>query len=494
MEFGTNISSLHTLIGSLLEKMNILESRVLVLESENVELRSENVELRSENAELRSENAQLRSENAELRTQITLNSNNSHKPPSSDGYSKRPALPKNEGKKKGGQTGHNGKTLEMVSHADEVIVHYATICSCCGKPLCEKDVIGLYERRQVFDMPPPRLWVQEHQVWASFCCGQNHFGSFPTGVCSAAQYGNNILSLSSVLNNDYQMPFGKISRLLFDLYGCSLNVSTIVSANESLYEQLVSQEKDIKDQITSSEVVHFDETGMRVAGKLHWFHTACTSLATYLFVHTKRGEEALQDPLSLLKDFKNWAIHDCWASYFYFTGCKHAICNAHILRELFALTEQGSIWAKYMHVFLFELYQASQKGTQLVNDKENWLKKYQDICLIADQQEPPPLKGKRGKPKNTKGRNLLNRLVKHQDAVLAFAFVEKVVFTNNLAEQSIRNIKIKQKVSMSFRTFRGAQVYARIQSFIATMRKNGQDVFKSVIQARQGKNPLFTIS
>lgn len=441
--------------------------------------------------ELLSKIATLEAENANLRYRLGLNSNNSHKPPSSEGYTKKAALPKNKGKKAGGQKGHPGKTLQMVACPDSVLVHHARSCSCCGKTLTCSDVIGILEKRQVFDMPAPRLEISEHQLGVSYCCGLRHLGSFPCQVQAPVQYGKRILALSSVLNNDYRLPFGKVSLLFSDLFGYAFNPATVIAANERLYGQLAPIETHIKACLLASKVVHFDETGMRVAGKLAWFHTACNDLFTYLFVHQKRGKQALADELSLLKDFTHWAIHDCWASYFGFAQCQHALCNAHLVRELVAVSEQGSKWATQMHDLLLELYQESEKGTKILADKAHWLTQYRLICQIADKQEVPTEKKARGKPKNSKGRNLLNRLLIHQEAVLAFAFVEKVPFTNNLAEQAIRPVKIKQKVAMCLRTFRGAQVYARIQGFISTIRKQGRNILQSVIDVYEGKNIIF---
>ena len=144
-----------------------------------------------------------------------------------------------------------------------------------------------------------------------------------------------------------------------------------------------------------------------------------------------------------------------------------------------------------MHEFLLELFDVSQKATIIVPNKAIWLKKYDIICQKADKEEPPPQKGKRGRPKNSKGRNLLNRLVLHQDGVIAFAFTEGIPFTNNQAERDIRCLKTKQKVATSFRTFKGAQNYARIQSFVSTSRKHGMNVFQNLINIFNKKSVVF---
>lgn len=450
--------------------------------------------LEEENSSLRQENRLLKEENEELRGRLNKTSKNSHKPPSTDGPKKQPALPNKHPRKVGGQKGHTGKTLEMVSEAqvDERIVHHAAQCSCCQRKFEVEDVESILQKRQVFDLPEPKLEIIEHQLGLISCCGQTHLGVFPSDVTGPVQYGNRVKAMVSLLNTEYRMPLEKISTLFNDLYEYNINENTIIRATEKCYEALERVENEIKTAITDSEVVHFDETGMRVAGKLHWFHTACTLVLSYIFVHTNRGKLALNDTKSVIKDFFNWAIHDCWSSYFEFSDASHALCNAHILRELYALIEKESVWAKKMSDFLFELYENTQKGTIILSNQAEWKEKYRKICEQAASEEPLPIKNPRGKPKNSKGRNLLNRLIKHQDAILAFAFHEAIPFTNNLAERDIRHVKVKQKVSMSFRTFHGAEVYARIQGFVMTTRKQKQNTFKELCAILNGQKYLFT--
>jgi len=184
---------------------------------------------------------------------------------------------------------------------------------------------------------------------------------------------------------------------------------------------------------------------------------------------------------SVLKDFAGYAIHDCWASYFEFLGAKHGLCNAHIVRELQALIEENSQRAKNMQAFLLELhselqhYPLSEQAAEMVHQR------YHQILLQAEQEEPPPtIKNGKGCPKNTPGRNLLRRLQQYEEAVLAFALVEGVLFTNNLAERDLRPAKVKQKVSGCFRTSHGANVYARLQAVISTCRKQGRNVFSTL--------------
>jgi hypothetical protein len=102
-----------------------------------------------------------------------------------------------------------------------------------------------------------------------------------------------------------------------------------------------------------------------------------------------------------------------------------------------------------------------------------------------------PNKARRGKPQNSKGRNLLNRLTKHQDGWLAFAFFEGIPFSNNQAERDIRCLKTKQKVATNFQTFRGAKHYARIRSFTSTLRKHSMNVFQNLIDVFDRKSIVF---
>jgi transposase len=468
----------------------VLLGRLDALEQANTSLQAENAALRAENAALKMHQNRLESEVSDLRHRLGLTSKNSHKPPSSDGLQKAPAFPKASGRKAGGQTGHPGKTLSLVATPDAVIIHRPLTCTCCGELLAELPLSHTVGRRQLFELPAPRLIVTEHQLGVVRCCGQPQTGVFPPYVTAPVQYGARVKALCTLLSTDYRMPYQKISVLFADLFAYRLNESTIFTANKALSDALVPVETAIKAVIAASPVVHFDETGMRVAGKLHWFHTASTPKWTYLFCHSSRGKEALDSPQSVLATFQNWAIHDCWQTYFTYTACDHGLCGAHLLRELTALQEGGRRWADEMKKWLLSLYEKSRKGTQVVADRAKWEQQYQKICAKAAQEEPlpaPKKPGQRGRVAQSKGRNLLKRLVENQAGVLAFAFVKEVPFTNNQAERDIRCVKIKQKIAMSFRQMDGANVYARIQGFVSSARKNGLQVMQQILQVFQGE-------
>lgn len=443
------------------------------------DLQNRFAKLEAEVGRLQAEVARLQAENAELRRQLEKNSQNSHKPPSSDGYRKKrvqPAMPKGEKRAVGGQVGHKGKTLRQVEKPDRVKVHLPEHCVVCGRMVLADEAHEVVSKRQVFDLPESKLEVTEHRIGQVECCGQSQRGGYPDYVTSSVQYGPGVRALVTKLSVDHKMPLGQISQLFTDLYEYELNSATVETALEQGYELAAPLEAATMEQLKGAKVAHFDETGLRVAGKLQWLHTASNARYTHLFVHEKRGKDALRSEASVLKDFSGRAIHDCLAAYFEFTQALHGLCDAHIMRELQALIEEGSQWAAAMRTFLFELYDQSRplQGQAA----EDACQRYRQILSQAEQEEPPPQpKSGKGRPKNTPGRNLLRRLQQHQDAVLAFALREDVPFSNNQAERDLRPAKIKQKVSGCFRTQQGAEVYARLQAVISTSRKQERNVF-----------------
>ena len=464
-------------IQELLQRIDQLTARVARLEKENDQLRQEVQELRTENALLKS--------------RLNSNSKNSSKPPSQDGYTKKPALPKTTKGQQGGKPGHSGSTLQQIMTPDKIVQCLPNTCN-CGHAFTEEQMI-IAEKRQVFDLPQPRLEVTEYQIHKAVCpiCGLQNKGIATEGINAPTQYGNGVKAYTTLLNVHYKLPFKKIQRLFVDLFGYPINESTIYSASQTCYEKLQASEDIIKSRITKSDVAHADETGLRVEGSLHWLHVTTTNLFTYLFVHKKRGEQAIRSDQSVLGDYFGWLIHDCWGTYFNLSNVKHGICGAHILRELEALIENDqSKWATAMKIFMMNTYltpfEERVKKRQLIESR------YDLICNHGNRIEPHPNKtsGKRGKYKRTKGRNLVERLIREKNAALAFAFNKDVPFTNNLAERDLRPAKVKQKISNCFRTKQGANIYARVESFVSTARKQNQNVFNELFNTFVGDNFL----
>jgi transposase len=422
--------------------------------------------------------AQLEAENAELRRRLGLDSSNSDKPPSSDGYKKKvvkPGLPKDQRGSKGGQEGHKGNTLKRVEQPDHVQTHISRQCRCCGRQFSLEEA-QILQSRQVFDLPEPKLEVTEHRIGQVECCGIPQRGEYPVEVTASVQYGPSVRALITKLSVEHKMPLEQISQLFEDMYGYELNSATIEDILARGYNLAEAIESQSMESLREAATVHFDETGVRVEGQLHWLHTASTETHTHRFIHEKRGGAALNSAASVLKDFTGTAVHDCWSPYFNFEDARHVLCGAHLLRELAALEENGSLWADEMREYRLDLY----KMPRPLLAEEEVRKHYHIILEQAESEEPFPQPGKRGKPKQSPGRNRLNRLRKHEDGVLAFALESGIPFTNNQAERDLRPAKVKQKVSGCFRTKGGARVYARLQAIVSTFRKQELNVFATL--------------
>lgn len=249
--------------------------------------------------------------------------------------------------------------------------------------------------------------------------------------------------------------------------------------------------------VETEEPVHCDETGLRGEGKLHWTHVASTKRATYLAVHAKRGRKAL-DEIDILPRRKGWVVHDGFSSYDQYPGLEHARCNAHHLRELVFIEERyEQEWSGKMIELLVAIKEAvekvKQQGQTVLSkqEREDFEARYDQLIVQGLQANPPPpdppAEKKRGRKKQSKPKNLPDRLLGHKQKVLAFMYDANVPFDNNLAERDLRMVKLKEKVSGCFRTQQGAQTFCRIRSYISTARKNGQRAFDALVAALQGE-------
>ncbi len=432
----------------------------------------------------------------DLEQQINQNSRNSSRPPSSDGHKKLPAIPKQK-KKQGGQQGHKGGTLKMVAHPDEVEDIKPGQCRHCHQHLGPATEFTLNSRRQQFDLPQIKLYVKEFRSYGCACphCGTQNQGEFPEGVQAPVQYGPGVRALVTLLHQNGCMSMAKVQQLFGDLFSAPLNEAIIVQCQNDAHDRLQAEEDYIKAQLLRSRVNNADESGVRVEGSGHWLHTLGNTSFTYQFVHKKRGGKAHEPHLSILPGYRGWLVHDCYAFYFLFEKAKHAVCGAHLLRELKGLMGTGSRWAGEFHQFLLELYGDTTQGTKKLpaEKREKALDRFDQLIWEGYREEPPPQPppGGRGRHYNTKGRNLLNRLDGYREAVLAFAWHTCVPFTNNLAERDIRPAKSKLKVAGCFRTMKGAQCYARIHGFISTVRKQQLNPFKELRNIFEGKTPSY---
>lgn len=431
-----------------------------------------------------------------LEQRLGMNSTNSSKPPSSDGYAKPKPKPKSSrektGKKSGGQKGHPGTTLIPKEIPDIVVTHEPQQCT-CGCDL--SDVPGeVVQRCQIADLPEIALEYTEHQAIEKECpcCHQKNRGQLPDWIeDTAVQYGPQVRALLVYLCTSQFLSYERVVEFCEALFGFAPSEGTVHGSLQACYENLEDFEQTVKEKLKEAEVLHCDETGMRMEGKTGWFHTASTEEWTYYHVDEKRGKEAL-DRIGLLEGYTGTVIHDCLNSYFQY-DVEHGLCNAHILRELrYVNEEMGQLWAAEMIELLkLGLKQKEEKGKFDEEEYREYEKKYMEILLRGRAEQPPPVvkpEGQRGRGAKSKSLNLIDRLEKHKESVLAFLRSEEVPFTNNRAEQDIRMVKVKMKVSGSFRTKAGAQMFARIRAAISTFQKQGKKIFDTLVSILMGRS------
>jgi transposase len=434
----------------------------------------------------------------ELEGRLSKDSHNSSKPPSSDGLGKKnKSLRESSGRKPGGQSGHGGSTLKRVAHPDVVVEHpLAKRCNRCGAELDTQAARRITVRRQVFDLIKPVLQVTEHRGYELQCtCGQQHSSTFPSDVAAPVQYGPVVKSMLVYLTQQQLLPMERTVQLFEDLCGVKLSAGTVQASIGQAAQRLTAAYERITQAVSVAPVVHFDETGQRVAGRLRWLHTAATPELTWYGTHDKRGRIAM-DAAGILPAFQGVAVHDGWSSYREY-DCTHALCNAHHLRELIYLEETTQQpWTRKMIEFLRSAKKqadaAKNAGRTLSRHRLAHLRRHYGAILSEGERDNPPSTQRprrRGRIKQSPALNLLIRLRQHTADVLRFLADLRVPFDNNQAERDIRMPKLKQKTSGCFRTVAGAESFAIIRSYLSTLRKQGRNVFHALTSVFQNKIP-----
>jgi transposase len=448
--------------------------------------------LETENAALHQRVQELLREVQALKEQLAKDSYNSSKPPSSDGLARKTrSLRHKSGKKPGGQPGHPGHQVRLVETPDVVVVHRPMQCGLCQHPLPEEAPAWI-ERRQVHELPPVRLVVTEHQISHVRCpaCGRTTEGEAPVGVSAPRQYGPRLRAVATYLVQQQFVPYARTRDLLTDVFGVTLSVGTLVRLVRQGAAQLQAVEQEIKAALRQAPVLHHDETGLRVAGPdgagLQWTHVTCTKDLTAYARHAARGAAALE-AIGILPDYTGVSVHDGWTSYRHYTSCRHALCNAHHLRELtFVEEELHQPWAGQLKALLREMHAAVEQAraagaTRLDRTAHTrFLARYAALLAdgVAQNPQPPPVAAgatqRRGRRKQSPVRNLLDRLWTYEHEVLRFLADFAVPFDNNQAERDLRAVKVQQKISGTFRSEAGTDAFCTLRSVLSTWRKQGR--------------------
>lgn len=440
-------------------------------------------ELVSENLALNCLVVELSSRIAILEKQLGKTSENSSKPPSSNGYKKVAQNNRTKsGRKTGGQKGHIGHTLKFAEgDAISNLTYLAVEVVCnCGADLSNSGLVLGYERRQLWEIPPLSPLVSEYNIEKKLCsCGKEHKAScvLPWSI----QYGSNVYAASTYFQNRQYIPVGRTQEILSDLFGFhQISEGIVLVGSEIAYNRLSDWEAAQIPLLQQSEVLHTDETGMEVEGTRQWAHVCCTPERTLYQYHAKRGKEA-HSSHRIIPAFKGVLIHDRYSSYTSY-DCQHGLCNAHLFRDLKSLMQDKQQWAFEMYALMNEIYQGLHCSASLS-------RAYQKILDLGFMDNPPPIRTKgKGKIAKSESLNLLECFRDKKMDILRFFYQENVPFDNNLAERDLRMFKLKQKISGTFRTQKGAKYFCRITSFISTLKKQGRNVWEALCQLFQNNS------
>jgi len=426
-----------------------------------------------------------------LANRLNLNSTNSSKPPSSDPNRKKQPKSKSD-KKPGGQKGHVGTTLKKVDDPDKVEL----IKIDRGKlPPGRYRQVG-FESRQVFNIDISRVVTEYRAQILEDDKGNRFVANFPEGVTKAVQYGTGLKAHSVYLSQFQLIPYNRIQDYFADQLHIPISEGSIFNFNKEAFQLLTDFEDRVKNKLADSDFAHADETGINIGSIGHWLHCLSNDNWTHYYPHKKRGTVAMND-IGMLPRFKGILCHDHWKPYYTY-DCAHALCNAHHLRELTRAWEQdGQQWAQEMKKML-ELInrKVNDAGGALdAQESEKYRLKYRAILKKGEIECPEPIrskkKGKRGRIKRSKSRNLLERLRDYEQDALRFMDNELVSFSNNLCESDIRMTKVQQKISGCFRSMEGAQIFCRVRSYLSTCRKQGVKSSHALDLLFSGKLPDF---
>lgn len=447
--------------------------------------------LYNENRELKIKLESLEEKIKKLEVSANKDSHNSSLPPSRDFRKRYPTKKEKSKRPTGGQVGHAGNTLLRSDNPNVTINHKLKgKCSRCG--------IGLnqikkkkYQKRQVFDVAF-NVQVTEHIAESGTCsCGKKHTASFPEGVTANVQYGNSVRSLVNYLSTYQLLPFERTQELFGDLFNLPLSEGTIYNTIKRSHTKLSKFEVHLKEALLNSKVNHADETPVSVNKEKLYLHVVSNEHMTLLSAHKSRGMKAVNS-IGVLNKYKGFLVSDFFSMY-YSLPLKNISCHAHLKREFTLLEEEYKCkWAKKIRKFFCH----ANKRIDKYREKEKPIPyklqlklkdEYNKIIIRAKLETP----GFQMKGKKSIAENLLLRILTNEDAVLRFMEDPEIPFTNNMAERDLRMSKVKQKVSGCFRSAESAIMYARMRSYISTVKKQGRNVWESLLTIHQGQNPNY---
>jgi transposase len=409
------------------------------------------------------------------RLKTPKNSGNSSLPPSHDLFRfMNQSLRGKSDKKSGGQPGHKGETLLMSPNPDKIIEHKPNnICPHCGK-IHTDETTHVIEKRQVIDIPFIKASVIEHQIYQSICtCGYVSTGNFPAGVTAPVQYGNNLMAFTAYLSARQYVPYSRLSELIKSITNISMSEGTIFNLLNKAANIVLPIYQGIKAEISKATTVGGDETGVKVKKNKFWAWTWQTLHATYIVISKSRGFVTVEKTFP--DGFKNATfVSDSLSAQLKTTARRHQLCLAHLLRELNFFQEM------YHHKWVTDMKDLLTRAIKLKDTMilKQYAEPFEERTAILNEFEI--LINQTLPDTVSKIFPFLKRLRKRSHQVFNFLFYPDVPYDNNGSERAIRNVKVKQKVSGSFRSERGAEIFAILRSVVDTIIKKGGNPFESI--------------
>lgn len=450
----------------------------MTLEEQVIELLEEVRDLKEINRKLEQRISEQDIRIAELEEQLRQsklhkNSSNSSKPPSTDIFSpkRNQSLRGASDKKPGGQPGHKGTTLQMSETPDEIIELSPDYCNKCGCSL-EHEESHFVGKRQEFDIPSIQVTVKEYRCNSKKCprCGHYQETEFPQRITNNVQYGANVESLITYLSVYQYLPFRRLKECLNHFFKLDISEGTIDNILKRMAVKAQPIYEKIKETILQSKQAGSDETSVKVNGIKHWIWVWQTELSTYITASKSRGMTAIENVFP--DGLKNCILNtDRWAAQLKTKSAGHQLCISHLLRDLNFIEEVDKIdWSKRLKELL-------QKGLEL---KKQQLEYSKDNLLVMELEQELDILLKEEIPKKAykKTYALQKSLLKHRGSILTFLYNKDTPPDNNASERSIRNAKVKQKVSGQFKT--GQQDFCVLRSVIDTCKKRGIDILVSL--------------
>ena len=444
--------------------------------------------LQEENKKLRIENTALREEVKILTAKVEQllkiiedmghkkNSRNSSLPPSSDITRKNKSLRGLSDKKSGGQPGHKGSTLLQSKNPDIITDIKSNFCKVCGHDLSDAD-FEIKSRRQVVDIPPIQPVYHEYRQYSCNCphCHNEQITEFPQEVSAPIQYGSSIQSLVSYLSVYQYVPYARLTELLSQIFNIDLSEGSIENLLLKASSKAEAVYHRIKEELKQSSVVGSDETGAKANGSKIWIWTWQNLLNTYLVPSESRGYKTIEGefeeglPLSVL-------VSDRLSAQLKTPAQAHQVCLAHLLREIIFIEEvETHPFAPAFNNLLKSVFEfkKNQKCDYAVNSPETkpFEEKLNKLLAMPISKEDFP-----------KTATFQNSMIKVRNYILPCLYRKDIPPDNNGSERTVRNVKVKQKISGQFKT--GQKAFCILRSVIDTMKKrkcNIMDTLKQIM-------------